>query len=149
MIFKYFFFSFLCATLFALLEIQIEGKNGWAGKLPTWKIYKKWFKYIPGGNKPITGYHFYFWTFLASISHLTFLFSQWSLGKELITISFIILVLRVEDFLWFVFNPHYGIRKFKPGLIAWHKSWIGFLPSQYYISLFFWLVFLLLGLHLD
>jgi len=32
-------FVFILSLIFALLEIEIEGKNGWAKNLPTW--YKK------------------------------------------------------------------------------------------------------------
>ncbi|MCU0605802.1 MAG: hypothetical protein MUC33_24470 [Desulfobacterales bacterium] len=35
-------FLTLAAWLFALLEIQIEGRHGWAQNLPTWRIENKW-----------------------------------------------------------------------------------------------------------
>jgi hypothetical protein len=38
----------------------------------------------------------------------------------------------LEDFLWFVFNPHYGIKKFRKGEIWWHKTWWGPVPSLYW-----------------
>lgn len=126
------------ALIFALLEIQIEGKNGWAKDLPTWKFYKPWFKYIPGGNKPITGYHFYTWVLIFLYLHTVYVFVPFSLKTELVIVSSYIYITRLEDFLWFVLNPNYGIKKFKKGQIPWHKDWIGPLPSQYYVSALFW-----------
>lgn len=148
MIVLYFLFAILLSLILALLEIQIEGKDGWAQRLPTWRYYRPWFKYLPGGNKPLTGYHSYLWSLLFIYSHLAFLFTIWSIGKELIILSFLIFVLRLEDFLWFVLNPNYGISKFKRGFISWHKQWLGLLPTQYYISFILWGVLFWLGLKL-
>ena len=40
----------------------------------------------------------------------------------------------IEDFLWFVLNPHYGLRKFKPQFIWWHAhSWLWIMPRDYVI----------------
>jgi hypothetical protein len=147
--FYYFLLALLSATLLALLEIQIEGRYGWAEKLPTWKFYKDWFKYFPGGNKPITGYHLWLWLFVFTLLHFAFLFSGWNLGKELITISFIIFLLRLEDFLWFVFNPHFGIKKFKRKFIPWHSSWVGPIPTQYLISMITWAITFYFGFKLE
>jgi hypothetical protein len=36
-----------------------------------------------------------------------------------------------EDFLWFVFNPCFGLAKFSPQFIPWHKHWIIGMPSDY------------------
>jgi hypothetical protein len=38
----------------------------------------------------------------------------------------------IEDFLWFVFNPHYGIKKFRKGQIWWHTNWLGPMPVLYW-----------------
>jgi hypothetical protein len=35
-------FLLASATAFALLEIQIEGRHGWAENLPTWRIDNRW-----------------------------------------------------------------------------------------------------------
>ena len=39
----------------------------------------------------------------------------------------------VEDFLWFVFNPAYGIARFDPAHVAWHKHWLWHAPVEYWI----------------
>lgn len=50
-------FDLIVAFTLAKLEIQIEGKHGWAENLPTWRIKNKWTK-IFWGNQAYTGYHF-------------------------------------------------------------------------------------------
>ena len=148
MLIAYFILGIILSTVFALLEIQIEGKNGWAGQLPTWKLYKPWFKYIPGGNKPLTGYHTFLWMLMFLYPHVTFLLTPWDIEKEIILISFVLLVLRLEDFLWVVLNPSYGIKKFKKEFLPWHSQWLGPAPVQYYTSIITWLLLLILGLSL-
>lgn len=145
MLILYFFLGTMTATVFALLEIQIEGKNGWAGQLPTWKFYKPWFRFIPGGNKPLTGYHTYLWLFIFIYPHVCFLFLPWSLGVEIFLLSFVFFVLRLEDFLWHVFNPHFGLKKFKKEFVTWHTQWLWGLPIQYYSSIALWLVLFIVG----
>jgi hypothetical protein len=39
----------------------------------------------------------------------------------------------VEDFLWFVVNPAFGLRRFRPRHIAWHKRWAFGAPVDYWI----------------
>lgn len=124
------------ATLFALFEIQIEGKGGWARNLPTWK--KHWHKgplaVINGFQKPLTGYHFFLFIFIFFLLHSLFLFTPWSLGIELRLISFYLFMVVFEDFLWFAFNPAYGLGKFSKKHVSWHRYWLMGLPIEYYIS---------------
>jgi hypothetical protein len=44
--------------------------------------------------------------------------------------------LDLEDFLWFVLNPAYGLEHFSAAYIPWHKHWWWFAPSDYWIALF-------------
>lgn len=39
----------------------------------------------------------------------------------------------VEDFLWFATNPAFGIARFAPEHIAWHKHWLWFAPVDYWV----------------
>jgi len=142
---RYFVFCFISAVLLALLEIQIEGKNGWAEKLPTWRFNLKFLDILPGFQKPITGYHIYFFFFVFFLIHIPFLFMRWDLHTELIILSAYILTTRWEDFLWFVFNPNYGIKKFKKEYISWHPDWFGPIPSQYFYSFIIWIILFLIG----
>jgi hypothetical protein len=148
MLIYYFVLAILVSTIFALLEIQIEGKNGWAKELPTWRFYKPWFKNIPGANKPLTGYHFYLWIFIFLLPHIIYLTTPFSLQTELLIISFVLLVLRLEDFLWFVLNPAFGLSKFKKGSIHWHNDWLGPVPVQYITSMILWAIVFFLSLSL-
>ena len=42
------------ATALATLEIEIEGPNGWAARLPTWR---RDLGVLGSGKTPVTGYH--------------------------------------------------------------------------------------------
>ena len=59
--------------------------------------------------------------------------------------AFLILFWTVEDFLWFVANPAYGLKRFTPKHIPWHRrSWWGIMPRDYWImppiaGLLYWL----------
>src|SRR5512138_3257381 len=77
---------FAYALLFALVEIEIEGQDGWAMKLPTWyrrtPLYARVFGFLLSG-KPLTGYHavMFFIPFLSF--HIGLAFGQpWSWGIE-------------------------------------------------------------------
>lgn len=133
-------YLFLLAVVLAILEIQIEGKHGWAMNLPTWRPRKgSWFikvysNFING--KEVTGYHLSMFTFVLLILHLPYSFGQelnilnWSMTMSLF---FIFIVL--WDFLWFVMNPHYPLKKFNKQHISWHKKWWAKAPVDYYVSL--------------
>ena len=117
------------AFVLAKWEIQIEGQSGWAKNLPCWRkngLYEQ----ITG--KPLTGYHFWMVVFLLAIGHLPFLVSAWSIQLESLILGFLGGVLLVDDFLWFVLNPAYGLKNFKPGKVEWHKKWIGPVPDFYW-----------------
>ncbi len=128
-----FFFGFLilAAFLFAMTEIQIEGKFGWAAKLPTWRFkIKSTFFFF---NREITGYHTFIFALILLLPHFAFLFIPWSLRAEFFILSFYILLNPLEDFLWFIFNPGYGLRKFNKEHIKWHNYWFLYLPIDYWI----------------
>jgi hypothetical protein len=121
----------LLGVIFGLLEIQIEGKHGWAAKLPCWRKEKGFIVKLFGG-RPLTGYHTYMVIFVFLMFHFPFLFTDWELKKQLLVWGLMYGFFLVEDFTWFVFNPAYGIRKFRRGEIWWHTSWWGPVPSIYY-----------------
>jgi hypothetical protein len=79
----------------------------------------------------LTGYHVYLLTFLLLLLHFPALFVDWTWKRECLAIGFFLAMWPMEDFLWFVLNPDYGIRSFKPGQIPWHKSWLGPMPTCY------------------
>lgn len=122
---QFYFFILLLAFFVAKLEIQIEGKDGWAKKLPTWR---KDF-----GNFTLTGYHFWLNIVFLSCFHLPFVVGlPWQFLTELQTIGGFILFWLLEDFMWFVFNPNYGLKNFNKISVSWHKNWFGPFPCIYY-----------------
>jgi hypothetical protein len=127
-------FMVFLAGILALWEIQIEGKDGWAANSPGWRIEKGWVVKIMGG-RPITGYHLFMTLFIIGMVHLPLFFVPWSWRLQCLLIGFYVGMVLLEDFLWFVLNPYYGIKRFRKGKIWWHKSWWGPVPSLYWFLL--------------
>lgn len=126
----------MLGLFFAMTEIQIEGAAGWAANLPTWRIEHHWLLDIFWGGRPMTGYHAWVFPFMALFFHYPLVMLQrWSLRLEARALASIMLFWIAEDYLWFVFNPAYGIAHFSPEFIAWHKHWIWFAPTDYWVSL--------------
>lgn len=124
-------FVLVASVLTALLEIQIEGKNGFAAKLPTWKLKWWWYKKITNG-KLLTGYHVYLNLLLLLFFHLPFLFSEWTLQMELLMFASFCLYTSFWDFLWFILNPAFGWQKYSKTNIWWFTVWLGPFPLDYY-----------------
>lgn len=128
-----FFFVLICALFLALLEIQIEGGHGWAEKLPTWQI-KNPFSKIIGWTK-IDGYHLYLWALFILLFHLPYFFGiTINSIHEFVIIESLYLFMVCEDFLWFVFNPAWGIKNFFTKEIPWHPNKILYFPQNYWIA---------------
>jgi hypothetical protein len=128
---------YLCLTafVFARLEIEIEGPNGWAANLPTWRISNKWTQILYSG-RPLTGYHLWMQIFILLLVHLpvAMRYSLWSWALELQLIGFFIWFLILEDFLWFVFNPSFGVKRFRRENIWWHApNWWWIMPRDYWV----------------
>jgi len=125
-------FILVVAIILALWEIQIEGKHGWAASLPCWRAKKGLLARIVGG-RPLTGYHIGLVVLLILMLHSPFVvFGKWEFGKELLVWGAFFGIFLVEDFLWFVFNPHYGLRRFRKSEIPWHPTWWGPIPDFYW-----------------
>jgi len=125
------------AAAFALLEIQVEGGAGWAAQLPTWRANNRWTRLLLGGRL-LTGYHVYCHTFVLIMLHLPFGLglAAWSVRGEARVVAFLILFWILEDFLWFVFNPQYGVRGFRRERVAWHAAaWWWIMPREYWLFL--------------
>ena len=147
----YAIYLFFIATVLALLEIQIEGKDGWAKNLPCWRPKNKdsfavrAYMFFMSGRE-LTGYHIVMFFFVFMILHFPFFAGiGWSGKKELWVISNYFLLSVCWDFLWHVWNPHYGIRKFSPKTISHDYKWVGPVPLDYisgvFISfLFAWII---------
>ena len=130
----YILFILILSYGMANLEIQIEGGEGWAKNLPTWRIEKHWLLDVFFGGRAMTGYHFWMLSFVFVLFHIGILFAaEWSWLLEVRVIGGYILMWAAEDFMWFVFNPKFGIRKFKKEHIPWHPNWIAGLPVEYWV----------------
>ncbi len=128
------FLSYVIVTagLLSKVEINIEGKHGYAEKLPVeWRTNNKWMRLFLTG----TSYHLYMGLFLLAMLHSAILITGWTLRGELLILSFLAFVTVAEDFLWFVLNPHYGIRKFRRREIAWFKDRWFLVPLWYWFYL--------------
>jgi hypothetical protein len=128
------------ALLFALVEIEIEGADGWADKLPTWYRVTPWYARLMAtvlSGKPMTGYHLTMLPIPLVSFHLGLAFGlpwSWALEARLLAAYMIFNV--IWDFLWFVLNPHFGWRRFRKGGVWWHNHrWIGRFPIDYWNGL--------------
>ncbi|MDK9718606.1 MAG: hypothetical protein OEL57_11985 [Trichlorobacter sp.] len=122
----------LIGFFFGMTEIQIEGGNGWACALPTWRIESHPLLDIFWGGRPMTGYHAWVFSFMLLLFHFPLLlFWRFTWRLEARCMGSLMLFWVIEDFVWFMMNPCYGISKFEPSFIPWHKQWLLGMPTDY------------------
>ncbi len=122
----------LLAFCFAMTEIQIEGANGWAASLPTWRVENGELLGIFWGGRPLTGYHAWLFTFMALAFHGPMVLSwRFEFALWLRTLGSLMLFWIAEDFIWFALNPAFGVSRLDPSVVPWHKSWFWGLPADY------------------
>lgn len=127
------FWITIAAFFFAKVEIQIEGSEGWAAGLPTWRIERHWLLNIFWGGRAMTGYHAWVFPFMAIIFHFPIaVFGMMSWKYEARIIGSLMVFWIIEDFLWFVFNPAFGWKKFGRENVPWHKYWFLYFPTDYW-----------------
>jgi hypothetical protein len=127
----------VCAVLFALLEVQIEDGAGWASSLPTWRVENRWTRLF-FSRRPLTGYHLYVHLFVIAAVHLPYAlgFAEPAWRAEARILAFLVFFWLAEDFLWFVLNPAFGIRRFHPEHAWWHApTWWWIMPRDYWVFL--------------
>lgn len=132
------FIAYLLAAAWAMakLEVQIEGSQGWARGLPTWRVDNRLTR-IVFGHRPLTGYHFFFHILIALLVHAPFGLGllTFSIPAELRALSFLILFWLIEDWLWFIVNPAFGPTAFRADRISWHRrSWWWIMPREYWFA---------------
>jgi hypothetical protein len=118
-------FLFGLAVVFAVIEIEAEGKYGWAEKLPTWyrvngTAAKIWNIANP---RPLTGYHLA----MLPLPIMIFLYpmvenSSLTFAGFFAGAAAYFAWLTVWDFCWFVLNPHYGVKRFRKENIWWFSK---------------------------
>ena len=128
----------LLALVMALVEIEIEGPYGWAEKLPTpYRVsgpLARLFGLVLGG-KPLTGYNLLMFAATLVAFHLPYAFgAPWTAARELALLAAWIAWSALWDFLWFLLNPAYGWRRFRPGSVWWHSRWLWRLPLDYWVA---------------
>ena len=121
----------------AMLEIEIEGEYGWAKNLPTWRKINK--------NAPLsflrnmTGYHAVLVLMILCLNHIVFIgfFGFIGFSDELYILAFQLFLMIYWDFLWFVLNPHFTIKKFRKEHVLWYtdSEWIMWFPIDYWYAL--------------
>lgn len=124
----------------AAIEIEIEGGRGWAENLPTWFRKRGPVGRLYGtamGSRPLTGYHVYAFTIPMLLLHLPFVSGvHWTLARELIVLATYFSLAVVWDYLWFVLNPAYTVRRFRRGAVWWFEvPWIWRFPIDYYLGI--------------
>lgn len=112
---------FICvfAILYAMIEIEIEGKDGWARTLPT----------------PVILFHFTQYHVLMNILVLLILFKiYYRERKDIIKCIYVIsLWFVLEDTYWFILNPNYTLNRYNKENVDWH-CWCCGLPMGSIIS---------------
>ena len=116
-------FIYLYAFLYALLEIEMEGKEGWAKNLPT-----------PVFLGEFTLYHVLM-NIIVVLTILKVYFHQ--LADTANSIFFIAAWFLIEDFMWFVYNPFFTLKKYTKKDIWWHarQPWFLGIPIHNWIGL--------------
>jgi len=127
------------AIVLAYFEVQIEGPNGWASALPTWRNESPNLTWIFGG-RPITGYHVALNILLLLFFHWPFVFTKWSFSNETKVIAAFTLLAVVWDFLWFVINPNFGLKKYNSDNVWWFKNWCCGVPIDYFFGIIMTLI---------
>lgn len=142
----FFLFLFWLSFAAAQVEIAIEGPDGWAKNLPTYRFPEgHWISRVFFSDKPATAYHIWLEVSLVSVFHMVYLFTAFSWAIEFKVLAFFFFFCIVEDFFWFVFNPAFGIKNFRADKIWWHqKNWWVIAPRDYYVffvigTLLYWL----------
>jgi len=125
------FFFILLGTLWAALEVQIEGEHGWAENLPTSKFL----------NLHFTWYHV---VMNAMVLVIIFQNVKVSWRRPFWTAALFL----IEDFLWFIINPYFGISSYNKQKVKWHK-WVCGMPLGNWISATIMLTTAMLSLILE
>jgi hypothetical protein len=131
----------LFAAVIACVEIEAEGKFGWAEKMPTWYRTTGFWAVLYGkvmSGKPLTGYHAFMFFFPVLLSHAHFVSGvAWSASGEMMAWAMYFVWCPLWDYDWFVLNPAFQ-GKFRKDRVWWHAKspWIlGKCPAGYLVGL--------------
>lgn len=100
--------------------------------MPTWRVENHPLLDIFWGGRPLTGYHAWVFAFMAMAFHLPiFMKGCFSWKFEARILGSLMMFWILEDFIWFILNPAFGVEKFMPEFVPWHKHWILGMPTDY------------------
>ena len=142
-------FIFVYGFLWALTMVNAEGLVGWGGVSPAWKLdTRRWYSFLfwpfaqgrPVNFLPVSAIMTFTVSFLLPVI--------WNINKNIPftlinfgeLVSYFIIFAILEDFIWFLINPYYGLRKFNKQIVTWHPRWLGFLPTDYWIALVIYII---------
>ena len=132
--------------LFAALCVNAEGEAGWGGNLPAWEPVNpdaSWLKILSWTillGREVNGFVLFAITFFIGAFLLIPIWG-WTHEKTLNLqelyelICFFAIFSVIEDFIWFLINPTYGLIKFSPNFIPWHPYWLWIMPIDYYLGI--------------
>ena len=128
-------FAWIWAAMIAMAfwESSIEGKNPWDKKKSGWKLRIT-------KNISLTKYHFYlFFVMFPLLLTLPFVVYGWNTRLFGIIISAFFSGSIIEDFMWFLVNPHVSIKEHFNSKWANYYPWIKIgrleIPVYYVLSL--------------
>jgi hypothetical protein len=124
---------FALCWLLAKAEIEIEGGEGWAVSLPTWRWEPEWWLNLTNG-KAVTGYHVWLTLFLIAVYHLPLVFAGFSRELWAKCASSYLLTTAAWDLQWFAWNPAWGLKKFRSTPIPWFRRKLFGFPIDYYAA---------------
>jgi hypothetical protein len=82
----------------------------------------------------MTGYHAWVFPFIALFFHFPMIFRGfWSWRAQVRIIACVMLFWVAEDGLWFILNPAFGLGRFTPENVPWHRHWWGPAPTDYWV----------------
>ena len=119
----------LCHAL-ARVEIHIEGPDGWAVNLPTWRWGPSWWLELTNG-KEVTGYHLWLTLFLIGMFHLPLVFAGFSRALLAKCASSYMMITAAWDLQWFVWNPAWGFAALRAREVPWFRRKVAGLPVDY------------------
>jgi hypothetical protein len=125
---------FVVCFLLAKVEIEIEGDKGWAASLPTWRWGPEWWLDFANG-KEVTGYHVWMTLFLIAVFHLPIAFVGFSRELWAKCLSSYLLTTMVWDLQWFVWNPAWGLRRFRTEPVPWFRRKLLGFPVDYFVAI--------------
>ena len=132
-------FVFVLALVYAAIEIEIEGPDGWAKNLPTpqnflghLSLYHVYMIFL--AVCILSGFYYFRNTAIKTeSSHVVEPKKRPNLALRILTVIgqilwMLIFFFLIQDLLWFVLNPSYTINGYCASKIPWHTPWLWGIP---------------------